>query len=84
MEDTLELVSMGVDTGLQFNIFALSRISKAYCCWQRKKPEVLGLTLMPRKWWRAPKSDIENSDLRDRMRSSRVVVELAVRIMSST
>jgi hypothetical protein len=43
------LVSMGVEIGLQLSIWALSRISRAYCCWERKTREVLRWTFMARK-----------------------------------
>jgi hypothetical protein len=31
------LVSMGIEIGLQLSIWVLSRISRAYYCWERKK-----------------------------------------------
>jgi hypothetical protein len=50
----------------------------------RKRPEASGRIAMPKKYWREPRSVIENSDRRGEITCSRKDGEEAVRKISST
>lgn len=83
-EESFGLVSMGVVQGLQFSICARPRRSWTHCSCERKRPEALGVMWMPRKWDRGPRSVMANSLRSLLITECRRVVELEVRIMSST
>jgi hypothetical protein len=82
--ESLERVSIGVAIGLQFNMLARSKISRAYCCCNRKSPEAFRWTFTLRKWCNSPRSDMENSLCKEEMMERSNEVVLAVKMMSST